>query len=126
MSRSITRKRWDWNPATQVLQFNAPVANFDLGAVPEFYYMRGFFITPAGANGAGPNRTVLDPAEADGYDLQVRVYNYSLRDTQLAGAARIKVRVYGQLIDPTDHALLGAAFPIGDAAIGDMRSPIMA
>jgi hypothetical protein len=111
-------QRWDWETTTQTLRFFPPVADFAKGTVPEFYYMRGFFITPADADGAGPNRTILNPAEADGYNLQVRVYNYSLLDTNAAGAARIRVRIYGQRVDTSATALSGDAFVIGDATIG--------
>lgn len=44
----------------------------------EFYWMKGFFITPADANGQGPQ---VDTATAgDQLLLETRVYNYSLTD----------------------------------------------
>jgi len=61
----------------------------------QFYWLRGFFITPAGAEGAGPQ---LQQANAgDVLALQVRVYNYSLQDMNVG---TIKVDFYAQEWDP--------------------------
>ena len=63
----------------------------------EFYFMKGLYITPASANGHGPQITQAPAGES--LQLQARVYNYSLADMP-AGTA-VHVRFYGQQWDNT-------------------------
>ncbi|MBV9263046.1 MAG: hypothetical protein JO324_01910 [Candidatus Eremiobacteraeota bacterium] len=111
-------QRWTWTQSTLSVAFNA----FDLGADRHkapidqpFYRMKGFFITPHDAAGQGPSMTMISPA--DQLDLRVRVYNYSLVDTNQAGATKVKVRVYGNLFDTVHDVLLGDSFVIGETQI---------
>ncbi len=61
----------------------------------QFYWLRGFFVTPADAVGQGPQ--LGQATEGDVLALQVRVYNYSLLDMDLG---TIKVDFYAQEWDP--------------------------
>jgi hypothetical protein len=57
----------------------------------QFYWLRGFFVTPADAIGQGPQLLHADAGDILG--LQVRVYNYSLVDMNVG---RIRVDFYAQ------------------------------
>lgn len=61
----------------------------------QFYWLRGFFITPVGAEGQGPQ--LQQAGVGDVLALQARVYNYSLQDMNLG---TIKVDFYAQEWDP--------------------------
>ncbi|MGH8548571.1 MAG: FIMAH domain-containing protein [Methylococcales bacterium] len=76
----------------------------------EFYWMKGFFITPLEANGEGPQVTIA--TVKDQLLLQARVYNYSLVDT----GAGVRVQFYGQEVD--QHGVFtGSSFFIGEDAL---------
>jgi hypothetical protein len=99
--------------ASQCVTFNEP----DLKDLPasEFHWMRGFFVTPASANGSGPQTT--HATAGDILLLQARVYNYSLVDMPLGTA--VHVRFYGQELG-ANGAFAGASFLIGE----EILSPI--
>src|SRR5262249_18318734 len=93
--------RWSWSKPTTTASFNAPEA----GVSPRdqfFYQMKGFFITPSGSNGQGPNRSTA--TAGDKLDLAVRVYNYSLADMPPDTTAW--VRIYGQKYDTKRATLI--------------------
>jgi hypothetical protein len=75
--------------------FNTPDSDLPTS---EFYWMRGLFITPASANGQGPQTTFVTAGDA--LLLEARVYNYSLVDTNASAlstpAASVHGRFYGQ------------------------------
>jgi hypothetical protein len=119
--------RWDWSKSTQTATFNCAdgttsltctTATSDDPILADFYRMKGFFITPADANGNGPSRSVA--TAGDQLSLAVRVYNYSLVNTNDSSlshpAASIRVRFYGQLFE--DGQLQGPGFLIGETEIG--------
>ncbi len=119
--------RWDWAKSTQTATFNCAdgtnsqsctTATSNDPLLTDFYRMKGFFITPADANGNGPSRSVA--TAGDQLTLTARIYNYSLVDTHDPSlshpAATIKVRFYGQLFE--DGQLQGQAFLIGQDEIG--------
>jgi hypothetical protein len=100
-----------FNPASTTVDcatFNAP----DLTDLPtsEFYWMRGLFVTPASAQGQGPQTTFVTAGDA--LLLEARVYNYSLAD--MAPDTRVRVRFYGQRWDNTAGHFSGDAFLIGE------------
>lgn len=106
-------RRWAWSVTTRRAAFNAsdphaPVADQD------FYLMRGLFITPANANGAGPTRASTTAGET--MRLTARVHNYSLVDTS-AHAAVVRARFYGQKWSVTAGDVDGPAFLIGETQI---------
>lgn len=68
----------------------------------QFYWLRGFFVTPADAIGEGPQ--LQQANEGDVLGLQVRVYNYSLQDMNVG---TIKVDFYAQEWDPQCNAPAG-------------------
>src|SRR5262245_14634752 len=84
--------------------------------------MKGLFITPAGASGAGPSRSMA--TAGDQMRLTVRVHNWSFRDTNdptlAQPAARVRVRVFGQKWDPVGGTLDGSAFMIGETQISSI------
>ena len=80
----------------------------------EFHWMKGLLITPANANGQGPQ---LGQATAgDQLLLQVRVYNYSLTD--MPEGTRAVVRFYGQPWDVTQNTFAGDAVLIDEVNLG--------
>ena len=80
----------------------------------EFHWMKGLLITPANANGQGPQ---LGQATAgDQLLLQVRVYNYSLTD--MPEGTRAVVRFYGQPWDVTRNTVAADAFLIDEVSLG--------
>jgi hypothetical protein len=103
-------ERWDWSESTRTASFNL----FDKDVPPldqSFYHMKGLFITPADATGAGPQ---LETATAgDQLQLQARVYNFSLVD--MPADAAVHVRFYGQVWDNAE--LQGDSFLIGEDVI---------
>ncbi len=90
--------RWNWSKAAQRVSFNPANGSPD-PLDDEFYWMKGFFITPAGSD-TGQNLT--DATSGDQLSLRARIYNYSLVDTNSASlthpAAYIHVRFYGQFL----------------------------
>lgn len=101
--------RWDWDKQTQTASFN-----FADTRPQDFYQMKGFFISPADANGQGPNRTTA--TVGDQLTLTARVYNFSLVDTN----ASVQVRFYGQRYNTASGSLDGSAFPIGGTTLGPL------
>lgn len=109
--------------------FNAPC---DPTAVPpcdlplaQFYWMRGFLITPADAPGEGPLNTTA--TAGDVLSLQARVYNYSLTDMPMGTPdmpmdTQVHVRFYGQEWDESQFTFMGDAFLIDEVIV----SPIPA
>jgi hypothetical protein len=89
--------RWTWTPPIppngDVMTFNE--ANPSNPALSEFYWMKGLYITPAGANGQGSQ--IVQAAAGDAISLQARVYNYSLAD--MPQGSTVHVRFYGQQWD---------------------------
>lgn len=78
-----------------------------------FLAMKGLMITPAGANGQGPQ---LSGATAgDQIRLQARVYNYSLAD--MPDRSQIVVQFYGQPFDETTKKPNGNAFLIDNVSV---------
>jgi hypothetical protein len=69
----------------------------------QFYWMRGFFITPADAIGQGPQ--LLQAEEGDVLALQARIYNYSLMD--MDESSSIKVDFYAQQWDTSCNVPYG-------------------
>ncbi len=80
----------------------------------EFHWMKGLLITPASANGQGPQ--LAQATAGDQLLLQARVYNYSLTDMP-AGTEAV-VRFYGQPWDPSQNAVASAAFLIDEVTLG--------
>jgi hypothetical protein len=79
----------------------------------EFHWMKGLLITPASANGEGPQ---IDQAtEGDDVLLQARVYNDSLTDTPADGS--IIVQFYGQPWNQNTLQPAGNAFLIEEVAL---------
>lgn len=70
-----------------------------------FYHLRGFFVTPADTPDQGPSLTMA--TENDVLALQVRVYNYSLRNMDSIVGSQIKVDFYAQEWDTECHAPVG-------------------
>jgi hypothetical protein len=103
--------RWNWDSETHTVSFNDAAKQPD-----DFYQMKGFFITPANANGQGPNRTTA--TAGDQLTLTARVYNFSLVDTNdpslAVPAASIHVRFYGQRHDNATGSLSDQPFQIGE------------
>ncbi len=99
--------------AVDCVTFNANIPNADPWT-NEFLWMKGLFITPADANGAGPQ---IDQATAgDEILLQARVYNYSLVD--MPPNSGVVVQFYGQPWDQTSLQPTGDAFLIENVTIG--------
>jgi hypothetical protein len=107
--------RWLWTPPNppngDVLTFNR--ANPANPADSEFYFMKGLYITPAGAAGQG-SQIVQAPA-GEAISLQVRVYNYSLAD--MPPGSTVHVRFYGQPWDENAGDFAGAAFTIEEVIL---------
>jgi hypothetical protein len=107
--------RWTWSPPTpttgDVLTFNS--ANPTDPAGSEFYYMKGLYITPASANGLGPQITQTTAGES--IQLQARVYNYSLAD--MPAGTTVHVRFYGQQWDNTHYIFTRSAFQIQEVTL---------
>ncbi len=103
--------RWSWNKNTGKVTFNGKTSEDPIQQ--EFYWMKGLYITPLGADGMGPQRretSVDQPVE-----LRARVYNYSLVD--VPEQDRVRVEFYGQVVDKkTDH-LVGPAFRINGVSL---------
>lgn len=80
-----------------------------------FYWIKGLFVTPADAGGAGPQ--VVQATAGDVLQLQVRVYNYSLAD--MPPGSVVRVQFYGQLYNNSTGELEpGTSFLIGDETRG--------
>ena len=107
--------RWIWTPPTppngDVLTFNA--ANPGNPADSEFYFMKGLYITPAGASGQGSQ--IVQATAGDAISLQARVYNYSLVD--MPPGSTVHVRFYGQPWDETRATSPGPAFVINEVIL---------
>jgi hypothetical protein len=88
--------RWNWDQNTELASFyhscaNPTPATCDV-ASNSFYWMKGFFITPADANGSGPQlKTVTD---GDQLQLSARIYNDSL--AAMPAGSVVHVRFYRQ------------------------------
>ena len=107
--------RWTWTPPTpsegDVMMFNSAKCATPAGC--QFYFMKGLYITPASANGLGPQ--IIQAPAGESIQLQARVYNYSLADMP-AGTA-VHVRFYGQQWDNTTRNLIGSAFVIQEVTL---------
>lgn len=81
----------------------------------EFHWMKGLLITPAAANGDGPQ---IDKATAGAeISLKARIYNDSLAD--MPTNSRIVARFYGQPWDNNTDEAAGNAFLIDEVTISD-------
>ena len=110
--------RWNW-----VSTLNGDVVTLneaDPGnpADSEFYWMKGLYITPAGANGKGSQ--IVQATAGDAISLQARVYNYSL--AVMPPGSTVHVRFYGQEWDKDKADFTGAAFVIDEVRL-DPISP---
>jgi hypothetical protein len=107
-------ERWNWSKATQTATFNPPDQTATKPQDQAFYHIKGFFITPQGANGTGPQ---LSQATAgDQLQLQARVYNFSLAD--MSAGTQVYVRFYGQRYE--NALLVGQSFLIGETTLGPL------
>ena len=79
----------------------------------EFYWMKGLYITPAGANGNGSQ--IVQATAGDAISLQARVYNYSL--AVMPPGSTVHVRFYGQEWDKDKADFTGAAFVIDEVLL---------
>ena len=79
----------------------------------EFYWMKGLYITPAGANGNGSQ--IVQATAGDAISLQARVYNYSL--AVMPPGSTVHVRFYGQEWDKDKADFTGAAFVIDEVRL---------
>jgi hypothetical protein len=104
--------RWDWAKATQTASFNPADQGSSVPQDQVFYHIKGLFITPADADGIGPQLT--QATAGDSLQLQARVYNFSLAD--MTAGTQVHVRFYGQRYE--NAALVGDSFLIGEAVIG--------
>jgi len=108
--------RWGWTVPSAVTDpdiFTFNAADPTNPADSEFYYMKGFFITPADATGQGPQRT--QATAGDQLLLQARVYNYSLTD--VPQGTTVHVRFYGQGWDNTQGDFTGLPIVIGESKL---------
>jgi len=87
------------------LVFNAPQSDI---WTSQFYWMKGLLITPANANGEGPQ--ISQATAGQEIQLQARVYNNSLTD--MSPNSEIVVQFYGQVWDPSTKQPQGDAFLI--------------
>lgn len=92
--------------------FNAP--NSTSLWQSEFLWMKGFFITPADANGEGPQLRMATAGEQ--LLLETRVYNYSLTDMPPDSAT--VVQFYVQPWNPSTLSPAGNAVLIDNVGIG--------
>ncbi|MEW6039569.1 MAG: hypothetical protein AB1648_15200 [Pseudomonadota bacterium] len=79
----------------------------------QFYWMRGFFVTRAGATPAQTMEGSLQKSDltaGERVSLRARVYNYSL--VGISGAGRVKVRFYGQRWNRKGNQPSGESFLI--------------
>lgn len=90
--------------------FNKPQSDLWLS---EFYWMKGLYITPASANGDGPQ--INEAMAGDDVLLQARVYNYSLAD--MSPNTGVTVQFYGQPWDPSTLQPAGEAFLIDQVGL---------
>ncbi|MDQ2844359.1 MAG: hypothetical protein M3Y72_25610 [Acidobacteriota bacterium] len=106
--------RWSWNSNSGDVTFNAKNPQED-PITQEFYWMKGLYITPTGADGVGPQRQETGVDQP--VDLRARVYNYSLVD--VPPQAQVRVEFYGQLVDTTAprRHLTGNAFRINGVSL---------
>jgi hypothetical protein len=86
--------RWTWDDTKTLVSFNAPFtqpcaepSNCDVVG-NWFYWMKGFFITPADANGNGPQLTTA--TDGDQLQLSARIYNYSLAAMPPGSVAHVR------------------------------------
>ncbi len=89
---------------------NAPNSDIWLS---EFHWMKGLLITPADANGEGPQ--INEATAGDSVMLELRVYNYSLAD--MPAGSSVVVQFYGQPWDPTTLQPAGNAFLIDQVVL---------
>jgi hypothetical protein len=90
------------------MTFNAPIPT-DVTA-SEFYWMKGFFITPVAANGTGPQ--ITQATAGDLLSLQVRVYNYSLVD--MTSTTVVHAQFYAQPVESGTGQFVGPSVFIGE------------
>lgn len=89
-------------------QFNAPQTASNKIWTSEFFWMKGLLITPADANGEGPQ--ITQATAGDRIQLQARVYNDSLAD--MPNGSQIVVQFYGQPWSESTEQPNGNAFLI--------------
>jgi hypothetical protein len=94
--------------------FNPPIPG-DVW-LSEFHWMRGLLITPADANGNGPQ--ALQATAGEPLLLQATVYNYSRVD--MAAGTTVHARFYAQPWDTVSNMPAGASVLIGE----DLLAPI--
>jgi hypothetical protein len=92
------------------VSFNKPQSDI---WTSEFHWMKGLLMTPAGANGEGPQINTATAGEE--ILLQARVYNYSLED--MPSDSGIIVRFYGQPWNPNTLKSAGKAFLIEEVLL---------
>ena len=90
--------------------FNAPQTDI---WTSEFHWLKGLMITPADANGQGPQ--INQATAGKQIQLQARVYNNSLTD--MPTDSEIVVQFYGQPWDPTELTATGNAFLIDEVEL---------
>ena len=105
--------RWNWTQTLNGDVVTLNEANPSNPADSEFYWMKGLYITPAGANGKGSQ--IVQAAAGDRISLQARVYNYSL--AVMPPGSTVHVRFYGQGWDKDKADFTGAAFEIDEVRL---------
>ena len=105
--------RWNWIPTQNGDVVTLNEADPSNPADSEFYWMKGLYITPAGANGKGSQ--IVQATAGDPISLQARVYNYSL--AVMPPGSTVQVRFYGQEWDKDRADFTGAAFKIDEVRL---------
>ncbi|HWO99718.1 MAG TPA: VCBS repeat-containing protein [Methylococcus sp.] len=82
----------------------------------EFHAMKGLLISPAEANGVGPQ--ISEATAGDSIRLDLRVYNYSLMD--MPAGSSVIVRFYGQPWDPNTLDPVGDSFLIDQVTLAPL------
>ena len=103
--------RWDWNKATNEVRFNQLTSGDPINQ--EFYWMKGFYITPENAKGKGPQSQTAHVG--DRLRLAARIYNYSL--ASVPAGSQVRVRFYGQIFNKRTNGLTGQAFQIDEVSL---------
>ena len=108
--------RWNWDQNTELASFYHSCAN----PTPEtcdvasnsFYWMKGLFITPADADGTGPQLTTA--TDGDQLQLSARIYNNSL--AAMPPGSVVHVRFYRQQWDSSSSPPVkrGTAMLVGE------------
>ncbi len=105
--------RWNWTQTQNGDVVTLNEADPSNPADSEFYWMKGLYITPAGANGKGSQ--IVQATAGDPISLQARVYNYSL--AVMPPGSTVHVRFYGQEWDKDKADFTGAAFEIDEVRL---------